>query len=106
MFWHFKKILESIELICLFLDRFRLVLFFLKNLVDVRFSSILNLVMMSMIIVMLILAHSKIKKFSSPYDPYVHLTGSLLSLLLGMVKQGTGGWAVREEEIPGNLMNF
>ena len=55
----FLKTLESIELICLYLDRFRLVLV-LKNLVDVRFSSILNLVMMSMIIVMLILAHSKI----------------------------------------------
>ena len=92
-------------MICLFLDRFRLVLV-LKNLVDVRFSSILNLVMMSMIIVVLILAHSKIGNFSSPYDPFVHLTGRLLSLLLGMVKQGTGGWAVREEEIPGNLMNF
>ena len=59
--------------------------------------------MMSMIIVMLLSAHSKIGNFSSPYDPSVHLTGRLLSLLLGMVKQGTGGWAVREEEIPGNL---
>ena len=77
-------------MICLYLDRFRLVLV-LKNLVDVRFSSILNLVMMSMIIVMLILAHSKIENFSSPYDPFVHLAGRLLSLLLGTVKQGTGG---------------
>ena len=53
-----KKFLESIELICLYLDRFRLVL--TKNLVDVYFTSILNLVVPSIIIVMLILAHSKI----------------------------------------------
>ena len=56
-FWY-QNFLELIELICLYLGRFRLVL--TKNLVDVRFSSILNLVMPSMIFVMLILAHSKI----------------------------------------------
>ena len=60
--------------------------------------------MMSMIIVMLLLAHSKIENFSSPYDPCVHLA-SRFALLPGGIKQGTG-WAVREEEIPGNLMNF
>ena len=54
----------------------------------------------SVLIVMLILAHSKIGHFSSPYDPFVHLASRKLSLLPGMVKQGTGGWAVREEEIP------
>ena len=56
-----KIFLELIELICLYLGRFRLVL--TTNLVDVRFSSILNLVMPSMIFVMLILAHSKIEIF-------------------------------------------
>ena len=61
---------------------FRLVL--TKNLVDVRFSSILNLVMMFMIFVMLLLAHSKIGNCSSPYDPCVHLA-SRFALLPGVI---------------------
>ncbi len=59
-FWY-HVILESIELICLYLDHFRLVL--TKKISWCSFFKYMNLVVPSMIIVKLMLAHSKIEIF-------------------------------------------